>query len=177
MVYYDKTPWDAQERICYNDNENYLIATRFSLGFKSLPTKLDVLFILGKKSNLSQGSASSLNPSFLTVQSSIKAVLMTKPPSANGVHTANSGWVEGHWDFCNSSTKDIKLGKPGIFNFDPWPTKRSCCCKSHPQSLFHGECGKWCQLPIGFLWPFRSDHRMPATHQSPRDPGSHCDCP
>ena len=69
-------------------------------------------------SNLSQGSASSLNPSFLTVQRSIKAVLMTKPPSANGVHTAYSGLVEGPWDFCNSSTKDIKLGKPGIFNFD-----------------------------------------------------------
>ena len=151
VVYYDKTPWDAQERICYNDNENYLIATRFSLGFKSLPTKLDVLFILGKKSNLSQGSASSLNPSFLTVQSSIKAVLMTKPPSANGVHTANSGWVEGHWDFCNSSTKDIKLGKPGIFNFDSLANEKILLLQISPTKFVSWRV--WQMVPTAHRFP------------------------
>ena len=81
----------------------------FGNSFGCLETVLDVLF-------WSQVSASSLNPSFFLVHKSIRAFLITKPPSVNAVQTEYSGVVVGQELFCKSSTTDKKLGKPGILS-------------------------------------------------------------
>ena len=124
------------------------------LGFNACLQSWMFCLLFGKnmeKSNLSQGSASSLNPSFLTVQRSIKADLMTKPPSANGVHTAYSGLVEGPWDFCNSSTKDIKLGKPGIFNFDSLANEKILLLQISPTKFVSWSV--WQMVPTAHRFP------------------------
>jgi hypothetical protein len=53
----------------------------------------------------------------LIVQRSIKADLITKPPSGNGVQIEYSGLAVVTEDFRNSVSTDLKLGKPGIFSF------------------------------------------------------------
>ena len=100
-----------------------------------------------------QVAASSWNPSFLIVHKSINADLITRPPSARGVHTVYCGCVLDWLLFFKSLMTDMKLGKPGILSLFSRASEKILLLVISPTNLVSYK--EWQIVPAANLCPLQ----------------------